>query len=224
MIILMNKCRLYSCVIVIGLVMALGVGMVTFAHAARSEKDSKLSATEIAAVERISAYFNQLHYLQGEFVQSGPGKYLATGKFYLNKPGRLRFEYTPPNPILVVADGVYVIVKDRKLETADHYPIGMTPLKFVLAEKIDIINETKIIHVYQDPETLSVTLEDRSILVPGRLTLEFDNKTMELRQWVIVDGSGTRTTIAMRNIVKGVKADPGLFKVTIPNRIESDEY
>lgn len=220
---MMNKFRLYYSFIAVGLVIALGVSIVTLAEAARSKNGGKLSATEIAAVQRVSAYFNQLRNLQGEFVQSGPGKYLASGKFYLSKPGKLRFEYTPPNPILVVADGVYVIVKDRKLETADHYPIGMTPLKFVLADKIDLINETKIIHVYQDPQTLSVTLEDKSVLVPGRLTLQFDNKKMELTQWVIIDGQGQRTTIAMRNIVKGVKADPGLFKVRIQRNIESDE-
>lgn len=218
---MMNKYRLYYSSIALGLVVALGVGIATFAQAARSAKEGKLSATEIAAVQRVSAYFNRLRNLQGEFVQSGPGRYLASGKFYLSKPGKLRFEYTPPNPILVVADGVYVIVKDRKLQTVDHYPIGMTPLKFVLADKIDILNETKIIHVYQDPQTLSVTLEDKSVLVPGRLTLQFDNKKMQLKQWVIIDGQGQRTTIAMRNIVTGVKADPSLFKVKIQRNIES---
>jgi len=220
---MMNKHRFYYCSIAIGLVIALGIGISTLAQAARTKDGGKLSATEVAAIQRVSAYFNQLQHLQGEFVQSGPGKYLASGKFYLSKPGRLRFEYMPPNPILVVADGVYVIVKDRKLETADHYPIGMTPLKFVLADKIDILNETKVIHVYQDPQTLSVTLEDKSILIPGRLTLEFDNKSMQLKQWVIIDGQGQRTTIAMRNMVSGVKADSSLFKVIIPRNIESDE-
>lgn len=217
----MTATRYIITLCVVGLTVA---GIATLSHAARSGDEKKLSAVEKTAVQRVTAYFNKLRNIQGEFIQSGPGNFLTHGRFYLSKPGKLRFEYAPPNPILVVADGSYVIVKDRKLETADHYPISVTPLKLVLANKVDLLNEAKIIKVHQDAKKLAVTLEDKSVLIPGRLVLEFNNKTMELLQWIIIDGQGQSTTIAMRNVVKGVKPDPALFKVRVRNRIESDEF
>ena len=125
----------YPLVLTVVLLLA---GALSLAHAARPGQGQKLSADELAAVRKVTTYFNELRHIQGEFVQSGPGNFLTHGTFYLSKPGRLRFEYAAPNPILVVADGTYVIVKDRKLETADHYPISATPLKLVLADKVNL--------------------------------------------------------------------------------------
>lgn len=224
---LMTRLRRYRHLIAAFAVLAgITMSLANLADAARSDDNTKLSANQLAAIARISAYFNQLRTAQGEFVQSGPGSFLTSGRFYLSKPGKLRFEYAAPNPLLVVADGSYVIVQDRKLQTADHYPIGVTPLKFLLADKVDILNDTKIIQIREDGDKLTLTVEDKSVLIPGRLTLEFENKekTMGLTQWIIVDGQGQRTTIAMRNIVTDVKPDPALFKVKIRREIEADEF
>jgi outer membrane lipoprotein-sorting protein len=187
------------------------------AHAAR---DTVLSADEQAAVERISAYFNGFTYLQGEFVQRGPNGNVSQGIFYLSKPGKLRFEYSPPNPYLVVSDGSYVIVRDRRLDRADHYPLSLTPLRLVLAEQIDLLADAAIVHVYQDPSIVSLTVEDKDEWVAGQLTLVFDNENFALSQWVVVDGQGNRTTVYVSNLESDVEPDPELFVVDLPRGVQ----
>jgi outer membrane lipoprotein-sorting protein len=185
-------------------------------------EDDALSADDRAAVERITAYFNGFNNLQGEFVQQGPSGSISQGIFYIAKPGKLRFEYAPPNPFLVVADGSYVIVRDRRLDRADHYPLSITPLRLVLSETIDLLSEATIIHVYQDPSVLSLTVEDKDQWVPGQLTLVFDNENFELSQWVIVDGDGNRTTVYVTKLESDIEADPALFVVDLPRGVQDD--
>jgi len=188
---------------------------------AEAAKEAKLSANEKAAIQKITTYFNNFRYLNGEFVQRGPSGHVSQGVFYMSKPGRLRFEYAPPNPFLVVADGTHVIIRDRRMKRADHYPLSATPLKLVLSENIDLLEEAKIIHFYQDPSVMSLTLEDKDQWVPGQLTLVFDNKDFALQQWVIIDGQGNRTTVYLTKLQIDIKPDPELFKVVLPREIET---
>lgn len=199
---------------------ALGIALLS-PQLAEAAKEAKLSANEKAAIQKITTYFNNFRYLNGEFVQRGPSGHVSQGVFYMSKPGRLRFEYAPPNPFLVVADGTYVIIRDRRMKRADHYPLSATPLKLVLSENIDLLAEAKIIHFYQDPSVMSLTLEDKDQWVPGQLTLVFDNKDFALQQWVIIDGQGNRTTVYLTKLEIDVKPDPELFKVVLPREIES---
>jgi len=222
-----TKCRLST-----GLLLLLAAAFVSIQFASGAaiaaakqtvEERTKLNSDEIVAVNRASEYFNKLRDIIGEFVQIGPGTHFSEGKFYLSKPGKLRFEYKPPFPLLVVSDGTWLIVNNKKLNTADHYPLSATPLGLVLSDKVDLLEDARIIHVYQDPAVLTITLEDKGALVSGQLTLVFDNKTMELRQWIIVDGQGNQITISLRNVVFDKKPDPKLFVLKLPNEIETTE-
>lgn len=177
-----------------------------------------LSPDQVAAVEQIAAYFNKMRTLQGEFTQVGPKGHVSTGVFYISKPGRLRFEYSPPNPFIVVADGSWVTIKNNAKNTADQYPLSATPLRLVLAEQVDLLNEAKIRDVDQDGGLTTLTLEDKDKLVPGHLVLVFDSRKQELQQWVIVDGQGRRTTISLTSVAPGVAPDPALFRVELPPR------
>ena len=191
-------------------------------HGADAAKETKLSAEEKATIEKITTYFNNFRFLNGEFVQRGPSGHISQGVFYLSKPGRLRFEYAAPNPFLVVSDGTYVIIKDRRLKRADHYPLSATPLRLVLSEKIDLLEEAKIIHFYQDPSIISLTLEDKDQWVSGQLTLVFDNTDFALQQWVIIDGQGNRTSVHLTKLETDVEPDPELFKIELPKEIDND--
>ena len=186
---------------------------------AEAAKEAKLSTDEKAAIEKVTTYFNNFRYLSGEFVQRGPSGHVSQGTFYLSKPGRLRFEYSPPNPFLVVSDGQYVIVKDKRLKRPITIPSPQRRCGLSLAEKIDLLEEAKIIHFYQDPSVISLTLEDRDQWVPGQLTLVFDNKEFALQQWVIIDGQGNRTTVHLTKLETDVEPDPDLFKVERPKDI-----
>ena len=180
--------------------------------------DAELSDDQRGAIQKITAYFNGMRTLQGEFMQVGPKGHISTGTFHISKPGRMRFEYAPPNPFVVVADGTWVTIKNNDKNTADQYPLSATPLRLVLAEQVDLLSDAKIISVEQADGLTTVTLEDKDALVPGHLVLIFDEERDELQQWIIVDGQGRRTTISLTEMVAGVDPDPGLFQIELPSR------
>lgn len=185
---------------------------------AEAAKAATLSDAQASAVQQISTYFNKMKTMQGEFTQVGPKGHVSAGVFYISKPGRLRFEYAPPNPFLVVADGSWVTIKNSVKNTADQYPLSATPLRLVLANKVDLLKEADVKSVETGDGLTRVTVEDKSKMVPGHLELVFDSEKDELQQWIIVDGQGRRTTISLMNIEADTKPDPKLFVVEVPKR------
>jgi outer membrane lipoprotein-sorting protein len=171
-----------------------------------------LSPQDRADIDRITGYLNSIEHLQGGFLQVGPDGSISEGMFYLRRPGRLRFDYAPPVELLVVADGTWVIVKEEDY-AAQRYPIGATPLNLLLASDVDLRRAADVRAVNREPGLLRVTLADPSGEAPGDLTLVFDEPNLQLRQWIVRDAQGLQTTIALRNIEQGVKADNSLFTV-----------
>lgn len=168
-----------------------------------SEEDEK-------ALAEASAYLSSLENLQGNFLQVGPDGSVAEGKFYLRRPGRLRFEYQPPENLLVVADGTWVAVKDSA-GPAQRYPMASTPLNLLLGENVNLTDSARVLNVESQPGALLITLADRSGEAPGQITLIFDQPTLQLRQWVVTDAQGLQTTVALRNVQAGIRADNALF-------------
>lgn len=177
---------------------------------ARSLKAQPLSADDKADLDRVSAYLSGLSDMQGQFLQVGPDGSLAEGKFYLRRPGRLRFEYTPPEKMLVVADGVWVAVKDG-FSATQRYPLGSTPLGILLQNHVNLAEEVRVLSVERQPGVLRVKLQDKSGNAPGDLTLVFDEPSLQLRQWIVTDAQGLQTTVALRGIQSGLRADNSLF-------------
>jgi outer membrane lipoprotein-sorting protein len=208
-----------SAVLVLG-ALALTIAAPRDGHAA---KDAALEPAQKAVVQKVGDYFNKVTNLQGEFIQVGPRGHVSQGVFYLSKPGKLRFEYSAPNPFLIVSDGKWVIVNNRKRNKAEYYPLSATPLRLVLDEKVDLLDQARIIHVKEDKESVSVTLEDKDQLVAGQLTVVFDARSMELRQWVVIDGQGLQTTITLQGLKDDVAADPKLFEVKLRNEIKIND-
>ena len=174
-----------------------------------------------ALVDRVSNYLSSVQTLIGDFVQIGPDGGRTIGKFYIQKPGKVRFEYEPPSPIDVIADGSSVVVRDRKLATQDLYPLSQTPLRYLLADQIDLARDTNLTAVSQDNTFVTVTIEERQILVgTHRLVLMFGAKDMRLRQWTVTDPQGYDTTVAVYNLDVTHKPDPSLFTITYENRFQ----
>lgn len=181
-----------------------------------------LSPEQEQAIDGISNFLNSFKTMQGEFTQVSPKGNLSRGVFYIAKPGKMRFEYAPPNPFLIVSDGTWLTVKNVKKEKGDQFPLSQTPLRLVLAKKVDILKDTKILDFQDQDGILSVTLEDKkNTLGSGQLTLVFDRTRNALQQWVVIDGKGRRTTVTLENVVADVEADPKLFVVKI-NRKTKD--
>jgi len=166
-------------------------------------------------VDRISSYLSSVQVLSGDFVQIGPDGSRNVGKFYIQKPGKVRFDYEPPSPIDVVADGSSVVVRDRRLATQQLYPLSQTPLRFLLADQIDLTRDTNLVAVSQDPTFVSVTIEEHQFLIgTNRMMLMFGAKDLALRQWTVTDPQGYDTTVAIYNLDTTHKPDPRLFTIT----------
>jgi outer membrane lipoprotein-sorting protein len=172
--------------------------------------------TELQAVERVNAYLNSFRTLVGDFVQFGADGRRYTGKLYVHRPGRMRFEYNPPATIEVISDGTTVAVRDKKLATQDNYLIGQTPLKFLLKETIDLQKDVKILRTVVSPDAIRVTIEDRATLGgTSRITLNYDPRANVLRQWIIVDPQGYETNVQVANLSTTQRPDPALFRINL---------
>jgi outer membrane lipoprotein-sorting protein len=150
----------------------------------------------------------------GNFVQIGPDGSRTQGTFYIQKPGKVRFEYNPPSPLDIVADGSSVVVRDRKLDTQQLYPLSQTPLRYLLADHINLIQDTDVISVSSDDTFVSVVIEEKQLVVgTSRLMIMFDAKDLTLKQWTVTDPQGLDTTVAVYNLDQAKKPDPNLFVI-----------
>ena len=171
-------------------------------------------AKQRALVDRVNVYLTSVQTMVGNFVQVAPDGSRSDGQFYLMKPGRIRFEYNPPNPVELIADGQSLVVRDRKLGTQDPYPLSQTPLRFLLADRIDLLKDTNLIGVYADDLFVTLVIEERQIFGGTyRLMLMFGAQDFRLRQWTITDPQGLDTTVAVYNLDTAKKPDPGMFEV-----------
>jgi outer membrane lipoprotein-sorting protein len=167
-----------------------------------------------AQAARVSNYLSSLQTVVGNFVQVGPDGTKTKGEFYIQKPGKVRFEYEPPNPIAIVADGSMLAVRDRRLATQEIYPLSQTPLRYLLSDRIDLLKDTNVVSVTADDVYISVTIEEKQLLLgTSRLLLMVGAKDGQLKQWTVTDPQGYDTTVAVYNLDTSKKVDPGLFKI-----------
>jgi outer membrane lipoprotein-sorting protein len=175
-------------------------------------------ANQKAQAAKVSSYLSSLQTLVGNFVQVGPDGSKTKGDFYIQKPGKVRFEYEAPSPIDIIADGSSLAVRDRKLATQDIYPLSQTPLRFLLSDRIDLLKDTNVVNVTADDVFISVTIEEKQALIgTSRLMLMIGAKDGQLKQWTVTDPQGYDTTVAVYNLDSSKKIDPSLFKIDFTN-------
>jgi outer membrane lipoprotein-sorting protein len=175
-------------------------------------------ANQKAQAAKVSAYLSSLQTLVGNFVQVGPDGSKTKGDFYIQKPGKVRFEYDPPTPIDIIADGSSLVVRDRNLATQDVYPLSQTPLRYLLSDRIDLLKDTNVISVASDDLYISITIEEKQALIgTSRLMLMIGVKDGQLKQWTVTDPQGYDTTVAVYNLDATKKLDPNMFKIDFTN-------
>lgn len=192
--------------------------MLSIAVPASAAKSIELTPEQTASIQEIGSYINGFTTLQGDFTQISPKGKMSKGIFYISKPGKMRFEYAPPNPFLIVADGTWLTVKNRKKEKGDQYPLSQTPLRLVLNQDVDLIRDTNILAYEEIDGLATLTLEDRGDTLGGKLVLVFDRNRQALQQWIVIDSKGRQTTVSLENIVAGIDPDPQLFVVKIDRK------
>src|SRR5690606_31825095 len=129
-------------------------------------------------VQRIADHFSNVRTMTGEFVQFGPRGEQTGGKFYIERPGKIRFDYEPPARFRVISDGTTVVVENRKMNTADIYPLSKTPLRLLLGERIDL-SAANVQSVSEEEDLTTVRLVDRQLGVNSTITMMFDSETYD---------------------------------------------
>jgi outer membrane lipoprotein-sorting protein len=183
-------------------------------HRNPQSSDSAFDPTQRALCNKVSNYLSSIQTLSGNFVQIGPDGRRTSGQLYLQKPGKVRFEYNPPSPIDVIADGQSLVVRNRQLATQDVWPLSQTPLRYLLADRIDLLRDTNVVGVSADGTSVTIVIEESQPFVgSSRLMMMFDAKNIRLKQWTITDAQGFDTTIALSNLDSSKRPDPDLFKI-----------
>jgi outer membrane lipoprotein-sorting protein len=198
-----------------GMIMLLATGFTAGGALAGKYKPIALSGDQAEAVQRINTYINSFDTMRGDFTQISPRGQSSRGVMLISKPGKMRFEYAPPVPLLIVSDGRWLTIKNTARERGDQFPLSATPLRLVVAKDVDLLAETDVIAFQQAEGLTSVTLQDKKGKMGGYIILIYDDANKALQQWIVVDGKGKRTTVQLANLEKGVKIDPKLFVVKI---------
>lgn len=163
-----------------------------------------------AAAQKIADHFSSVKTMMGEFVQFGPRGEQTGGKFFIERPGKLRFNFEDPSPIRVIADGNNVVVGNMKLKTWDIYPLSKTPLSLLLASRIDLGNQM-VRDVKQESDLTTIVLGNKTVFGDSTITMMFDSKTYDLRQWTITDAQNKDTSVMIYNVQNGVNLDDKVF-------------
>ncbi len=195
------------------LVLILAAGLAAGAGQPPPSRHTEFSEADRADLERVSTYLNSIRTLQGDFVQIGPNGEMDQGRFYLQKPGKLRFEYQPPSPMLIVSDGRWVGVSNSKMKTTDRYPLSSLPFDMLLDDKIDLLHESSIMRVVHQPGILVIEARTSRNRTKPNIAITFADPQLELRQWTIIDDQGLPTTVALRNLQVGVALNDSLFVI-----------
>lgn len=176
-----------------------------------------LSEADRDDVDAISAYLNGFTTLKGGFVQLDSHGALSQGTFYISKPGKMRFEYKPPSPTLIVADGHSVAVANLRLNTVDRYALADTPLGVILGDKVDIRHDPQLVAVQHQPGLILIGLRTSKNRSQANIWLTFTEPQYELRQWSVTDEQGVTTTVTLRGLTTGMMLSPSLFLLPQPN-------
>jgi outer membrane lipoprotein-sorting protein len=169
------------------------------------------NASDSAALDRVSAALNAIQTLKADFVQIDPDGQVEQGQLYIEKPGKMRFEYQPPSASLVVSDGLDIAVFNKKLNTVDRYPLSTTPLNILLSNHVNLQRNKNVVGLERQQGALVVDARSNDRRVSGNITIVFSDPGYELRQWTVVDAQGLATTVSLKNVQTGVSLPPELF-------------
>ncbi len=176
-------------------------------------------AAQALSLSQISDYLNQLQTAQGEFTQINGDGTLSTGQIYIKRPGRIRFEYNPPQQSLVMASGGQLAIFDPRANTGpDRYPLNQTPLHIILQRNVDLTTARMVTDAVSDGTTTTVTVQDPANPQYGNIQLVFTADPVALRQWIITDDLGNQTTMVLNELTTGTAIGDIMFNIAAEMR------
>jgi outer membrane lipoprotein-sorting protein len=172
----------------------------------------ELDKRQLALIQKVSLYFNQMSDLKGVFVQTSADNKRAHGKFYVKRPGRFRFDYGAPSKLVILSDGEYLAIQDHDLKTDDRVALDQTPFRVLMRKDVDLLRDAHIIEVEDVNDVIVLLIEDKNPDNPGRIKLYLAKKPeLELKEWVTTDNQGLETRIELSEVSKVDNLDPGMF-------------
>ena len=179
--------------------------------------------TEIAIITRVNSYFNSIEDLKGAFIQTSSDDRKAKGKFFVKRPGRFRFVYSPPSKLVILSNGEQLLIEDHDLKTVDRFPIDSTPFRLLLKKDVDILRDARVTGVEETEDRISITIHDKKSDSSGKIQLLFTKSPeveLELSEWIITDAQGLDTRIQIAQLNRDEKVDARMFdgsKIDMPD-------
>lgn len=169
----------------------------------------------------ISGYLNAITTAKTGFTQVNDDGTLSTGTLFIRRPGRMRFEYNPPEELLVLAGGGQIGIFDGKsnLESAERYPLRRTPLNLILEKNVDLARRNMVVGHDFDGTATTVTAQDPEHPEYGQLQMKFTDGPVELRQWIVTDGQGSKTTVVLQQLERPGGLAAALFSIENEERL-----
>lgn len=200
---------------VIGLTLSAPFGPLSGSSgAARAEagvQSATLSEQDRADLARIERYLTDIRTLHSRFLQVSSVGVPVEGDLYLNRPGKMRFEYDPPYPAMLMADGLVLLYYDKELKEETYLPLWETPLWFLLRDEVVLDDSVRVVAIERGPAVLRVTVEQNRETPQGRVTLVFADRPLTLKKWIVTDAQGVTTEVALIAPRVGVEIDDDIF-------------
>ena len=207
------RCRCILAAVVMGV-----VALASFAPSAEQPVPDR------AILAQVETYLNSVGTMRARFLQvSGTGAY-AEGTAFLSRPGRMRLEYDPPSPLLIVADGRQIIYYDAKLEQTSYIGLEATPAGILLRSNIRLKDDVTVTDMQRVPGAVEVSLVQTKDPLAGELTLLFEERPFALKQWRVRDAQGQVVTVSLYDAESSLTLDPNLFKFTDPNFFKPQDH
>ena len=178
---------------------------------------ARLTARDRADLARVEQYLNGLRSLRARFLQIAPDGRTSGGQVWLMRPGRLRFQYDPPAPFLLVASGGLLVFHDSQLKQTSNIPVSSTPLGILLRDQATLSGDVTVTGIHRQPGQLQISLVRTATPADGTLTLIFSEDPLQLRQWTVLDAQRQETRVTLFNVQPGGDFDPKLFRFVDPN-------
>ena len=204
------------------LLLALPLGLLATAAAAQV-RPAPLTLQDQADLARVQAYLNGVHALHARFLQVAPDGRTSEGQAWLERPGRMRFQYDPPAPFLLVAGHGLLTFYDSELKQTSNIPLGSTPLSILLADQVTLSGAVTVTAFQRLPGQLQVSLTRTATPREGTLTLIFADPPLTLRQWVVTDAQGKQTTVTLYDVQLGGSFPAKLFEFIDPRFFQNNQ-
>ncbi|WP_349956525.1 outer membrane lipoprotein carrier protein LolA [Rhizobium sp. ZPR3] len=207
----LSRRRLLGAMVAVGVASALPVS--AFAQAQGQTQTQAAAATLNPNIaQAIADHFSSIKSMKGGFLQIGPRGDQMSGAFFIQRPGKMRFNYDLPSRMRVICDGNNVQVINDQTQTRNMYQLSKTPLSLLLANKIDL-SADMVRNVDSQPDLTKITLGNRTVFGDSTITMIFDSKTYDLRQWTVIDPQGKTTDVIINNVKTNVAFDDSVFRI-----------